>query len=36
MNEQYIAPEAEILAFTAEDVITTSGFDVDYDGGEEL
>ena len=32
MKEQYTAPEMEIIAFAAEDVITTSGFN---NGGTE-
>ncbi len=32
MKEIYTAPEMEIIAFDAEDVITTSGFN---DGGTE-
>ena len=32
MKEVYAAPEMEIIAFEAEDVITTSGHEIDQQG----
>lgn len=34
MKEIFNAPEAEVIIFAAQDIVTTSGDDVDMDMGE--